>query len=149
VKKGEWNLGTVQGRENFNAVITQMVLAGEDTYVKIMQGKRTVSQNAMIYSLYQQAGAQSEDQSIVDVRRMCKLHYGIPILRANDPEFCDFYDRLIKHSFTTEDKLLLMDHLEVTSKFNKEMGTEYIDTVIREYSQQGFCMIHPSESYGR
>ena len=39
-----------------------------------------------------------------------------------------------------------MDFMPVTRQMTKKQGTEYIDTIIREFSKQGYSLIHPSEA---
>lgn len=107
--------------------------------------ERTMSQNAMINALYKQIADQLED-STIEVRRHCKLHYGIGILKAGDPAFSDWYDQCLK-GLTYEDKLLLMTYMDVTSLFNKKQATEYIDTIIKEYGNQGISLIDPRTGY--
>ena len=96
----------------------------------------------MMYALYGQIAAQSDDKSTLDVRRECKLHYGIGILKAGDPAFATFYDHAIK-GLSYENKLLLMGHMEVTSQFGREEASEYIDTILAEYGKQGYQLADP------
>ena len=121
----------------FCETIHMMWQAGRKPTVAFLGDDRTTSQNALWNSLYGTIAAQSDDKSTLDVRRECKLYYGIPILRASNPEFCDWYDKSIK-PMNLEDKLLLMTYMDVTSLFTKDQGTEYINTIITEYIKQGF-----------
>ena len=109
-----------------------------------MAQDRTTSQNSHFYALYGELARQSDDQSTLDVRRHCKLVYGVGILKAADPDFAELYDRTVK-KMSFEDKLLIVGYMDVTSKFNKSQGTEYIDTIIHEYSKQGFVITHPTD----
>lgn len=131
---------------NFLSFVTQMRLAGKRPIVEVLPERRSLDQNAMIYALYQQIAEQSEGEQIVDIRRECKLRYGVPIMRAGSEEFRYVYDRAIK-PLDYEFKLRAMDWLPVTSQMGKAQATEYIDTVIREYSQRGLSLVHPSEVY--
>jgi hypothetical protein len=121
-------------------------LSGKRPVVEFVPEGRSLDQNSMIYALYQQIAAQQPESSIVDIRREAKLHYGVPILMAHSEEFRYVYDKAIK-PLEYEFKLRAMDWLPVTSKMSKAQGSEFIDTVIREYSQQGLCLVHPSEVY--
>lgn len=91
---------------------------------------RSLDQNDMINAMYRDI-AESTGEGVVDVRRKCKLHYGVPILRAHDEEFRRVYDKIVK-PHTYPDKLEIMDYLPVTSRMKKPQATEYIDTVQRE-----------------
>ena len=100
---------------------------------------RSLDQNALINTLYGVIAEQAEGEGVVDIRRRCKLHYGVPILRAHDEEFRTVYDKMVKpHSYV--DKLLIMDYLPVTSRMKKEWASEYIDTVVREFAEQGYSL---------
>jgi hypothetical protein len=44
-----------------------------------------------------------------------------------------------------EDKILLMTYMDITSLFNKEQATEYLDTIISEYTRQGFRLADPRQ----
>ena len=69
---------------------------------------------------------------------------GVPILRAGSEEFRAQYDKVIKpHDYET--KLAIMEWLPVTSLMSKEQFSEYLDTVIREYSKQGISILMPGE----
>ena len=128
--------------DNFNEWVRAQWVTGNKPTVQMMGEERTMSQNAMWNALYGQIAGQMEDKSVIEVRRECKLHYGIGILKAGDPAFSDWYDTAIK-GLTYEDKLLLMTYMDVTSLFNKKQGTEYLDTIIAEYGRQGISLIDP------
>ena len=103
---------------------------------KKYEADRTLPQNDLIYMLYADIERYTEGEGIVDIRRRCKLHYGVPILRAHDEEFRKVYDKSVK-PLPYEDKLEIMDFLPVTSRMKKPQATEYIETIMREYSQRG------------
>jgi hypothetical protein len=144
VRAHKWDLSSETVKANFDAFISQMRLSGKRPVVALVPESRSLDQNSLIYALYQQIAAQKPDSAIVDIRREAKLHYGVPILRAHSEEFRYVYDKAIK-PLEYEFKLRAMDWLPVTSKMAKAQATEFIDTVIREYSQQGLCLVHPSE----
>jgi hypothetical protein len=110
--------------------------AAEGDAVSLIARPRSLSQNDLINAMYGDIAAHTEGEGIVDIRRRCKLHYGVPILRAHDAEFREIYDRVIKQH-TYDDKLAMMDYLPVTSRMSKSQATEYIDTVQREYAEKG------------
>ena len=141
----QWDLSTQEKFDNFQRFIDGMRLAGKRPKVEILGEKRTLSQNDLINALYGEIAKQVQDQSQIDIRRECKLRYGVPILRANNEKFRALYDNAIKHTLPYEAKLEAMDILPVTSLMNKAQGTEYIDSVIREYSKQGISIVMPGE----
>jgi hypothetical protein len=145
VRQVTWDVSTESGMAFFQNAVGQMRLAGKRPKVQLVPEKRSIDQNSMFYALYQQIAVQAGDQSVNDVRRECKLRYGVPILRVSDAEFKALYDRCIKDSLTYEEKLEAMDILPVTRRMSKEQGTDYIDTILREYSKQGYSLINPNE----
>lgn len=144
-RQQRWVLNGETVVANFMAHVSQMRLAGKPPTVEFVDAKRSLDQNAMAFALYKQIGGQCEDQSIVEIRRECKLLYGIPILRAEDEKFRAMYDKSIKYNLTHEEKLEAMEWFPVTRLMSKKQFTEYLDTIIREYSKQGYSLLHPSE----
>lgn len=139
-----WDLSNSGNRERFDAHISNLLLSGKKPRVEVLPEKRSLDQNAMFHALYKQIAEQKQDESMNDITRFCKLHYGVPILRASSEKFRDMYDRVIKgHDYET--KLEMMEFLPVTRLFNKEQGSVYIDTIIQKFSQQGLSLLHPSE----
>lgn len=135
---------TDAGLEALLGVRRQALLAGKPFVVQVVGPKRSLDQNALSHALYSQIASQLEDQSINEVRAECKLVHGVPILRAASDEFRNTYDKVIKpHDYET--KLKIMAWLPVTSLMNKAQFTEFLDTVIRAYSQQGIAIVMPGE----
>ena len=137
-----WTLGDLHQLDAFVEWVKLEQVAGRKPVIQMMKGGRTLDQNAMIYGLYGDIARLSQDKSTTDVKRECKLYYGIPIIRASNPTFCEWYDSSVKQ-LTLEDKLMLMTYMDVTSLFTKEQATEYIDTIITEYTRQGLRLIDP------
>ena len=63
----------------------------------------------------------------------CKLYFGVPILRAENEEFCKGYDKLIKNRMTKEEKLELMRWFPVTSLMTKAQKSRYMESVQHYY----------------
>ena len=139
-----WDLSTEALQGNFLAFVGLMRLSGKRPVVEFVPEKRSRSQNALAFALYQQIAGQTEDQSINDIRCHCKLTYGVPIRCASDPDFAEVWGA-IQQATTHEQRLYLMLDQEVTRNFKKPQFTAYIDEIIREYSKQGYALAHPSE----
>lgn len=135
-KNRRWRLGNVQTLRDFSRFAAHEIGEGRVLNVELVPEKRNTDQNALIYALYQEIAGQKEDETVQEIRRHCKLHHGVPMLRSSDEEFRYVYDEAIK-PLSYEMKLQLMDYFPVTSKMNKRQASEYIDLVIREYAQQG------------
>ena len=139
-----WHLHNSHQFNAFEEWVKKQWLMEKHPTVQVMAGERSTNQNAMIHALYGQIAQQSEDLSVLDVKRMCKLHYGIGILKAADPSFAEWYDRSLK-GLRYEDKILLMSHMPVTSEFTKGQATEYIDTILSEYGKRGYALADPRQ----
>ena len=136
---------TDSGLATLVAMRNSIVLAGKKALFQLVPEKRSLSQNAISHAIYTQIAGQLEDQSVQEVRAECKLHFGVPILRGNNEKFRAMYDKAIRETLTYEEKLAAMEFLPVTSLMDKAQFSEYLDTVIRAYSQQGISITMPGE----
>lgn len=141
-----WDLSSETAIERFMAHVGTLRLHGKRPLVEFVPEGRSLDQNEMIHAIYKQVAEQKQDESFRDIRRHCKLHHGIPILRRDQSAFREFYDKGLK-GLDYQFKLESMDFVPVTSRMSKKQASEYIDEIIREYSQQGLCLVHPSEVY--
>ena len=137
-----WWLRTDQECEAFNQHVSMSRLAGQKLRVKFIDQDRTLDQNALSHALYAQIASQCDDQSINDIRAECKLVVGIGLLRASDDDFRAFYDSGLKQ-LTYEQKLDAMTFIPVTSLMGKKVFTQYLDDVIRRYTQRGISLTMP------
>jgi len=90
---------------------------GAHRYLKInlKTGKdRSLDQNATIHCWYEQLARELREDDALGWKCFCKLHFGVPILRAEDEEYRAAYDGSIK-GMTYERKLVAMKHWPVTS----------------------------------
>lgn len=108
-------------------------------FERVLPG-RSGNQNDMVYAIYKQIADQADDSTVVDIKRECKLRLGVPILRASNERFKALYDKSIRPYLTYEEKLLAMDILPVSSLMTKPQCSEYIDTMIRDYSAMGYSV---------
>lgn len=113
--------------------------------VSMRPGKnRTLDQNALWFALYQRIAEMTSIGDVEDARRYCKLHFGVPIMRADCQEFRDGWNRLFLH-LPYEQKLDLMgpcslfgpDGFPVTRLFNRAQGILYTDRIVDEFSAKG------------
>ena len=118
--------------------------APEGMVCTIEPPRRTLSQNALIYKWYAEAARDKVEPSPIDARRHCKLHFGVPILRGGNADFCEKYDRTIKH-LPYETKLGLMDIVPVTSLMNVKQESQYLDEVFRHYTSKGARLTIPED----
>lgn len=102
-------------------------------------GKRSARQNRLNRQWMLDIAGQMEGWSAEYARGYCKLHFGIPILRADDEEFCREYDALVR-PLPYEHKLKLMMvpfDFGVTRRMTTKQQTAYLDAVHRHFSEQG------------
>lgn len=140
-----FDLSTDVAQGKFLEYVGMLRLSGKPAIFVEAPAKRSLDQNALSFALYEQVAKQKTDESIQEIRRYCKLHHGVPILRRDDEKFRAMYDKAMKHHLDYEEKLAAMEFLPVTSLMGKKQFSEYLDEVIRDYSQNGYCLVHPSE----
>jgi hypothetical protein len=86
---------------------------------------RTLSQNAIAAVWYGQVERELREDTAAGVKRYCKLHYGVPIMRADDEEFRSLYDTAIK-PLPYEKKLLAMGLMPLTSLMDTGQLSRYL-----------------------
>jgi len=131
------HINSESARERFIRFVSSVPLDDDTVFTwRKYHRDRSLEQNALSHALYKQAAEQFGDRTPQDVRRECKLRYGVPILRGADPEYCAAYDKAIKpHSY--EDKLQMMDYWPVTRLMTVDQMQYYLDTVMLALAGQG------------
>ncbi len=114
--------------------------------ITITDGKhRTNEQNKLQRKWISEISEQLGDQTFEEVRGYCKLTIGVPILREQNEDFCETYDRVIK-PLSYEHKLqMMMEPIDVpiTRIMNTKQKTEYLDGIHRHFSSQGIILTIP------
>lgn len=113
--------------------------------VTITQGKhRTTAQNNLQHKWIAEIASQLPDDDVEGWRTYCKLHFGVPILRAENPEFREEYDELIR-PLPYERKLQAIRRLdlEVTRRMTTKQLTKYLDDMHRHFTEQGVALTDP------
>ncbi|MCY1196426.1 hypothetical protein D9M72_77690 [compost metagenome] len=121
-----------------NAVMAVM-LAGLDMRVEIKPKGRTPAQNAFSHAWYEEISEAFPEDDELGWKCYCKLHHGVPILRAEDEEFRLAYDGTIK-GLTYEQKLLAMRVFPVTSRMNVGQLTKYANAVRDDFAARGLLL---------
>lgn len=112
--------------------------------VRVTTGKRSLNQNDLSHAWYEQLAAELRDDDALGWKCYCKLHHGVPILRAEDDEFRSAYDAAIK-GLAYEQKLKVMRLLPVTSLMTKDQLSRYLDGVQADFRARGVCLEFPLE----
>lgn len=114
--------------------------------IRIVEGeKRSDPQNRLQFQWCLDAAEQLRDESATDKRAYCKLHFGIPILRAEDDDFRAQYDRTVK-GFEYWKKLEIMKEpidFPVTRLMTKKQKTKYLEAVGQHFREQGVILTDP------
>lgn len=108
---------------------------------------RSIPQNSIYYKWLAQIAAAlyttDEEQ-----RNYCKLHFGVPILRADEkkPEFKAVYDRCIA-TLSYEDKLEAMMLIDVSSIMGVKQMTHYLQQIEMYATEHGVQLVHGDDEY--
>lgn len=113
--------------------------------LSVKAGKdRSIPQNALTHAWYGQIARELREDDELGWKCYCKLHHGVPILRAEDAEFRDTYDKAIK-GLSYEQKLIVMRLFPVTSLMTKEQLSKYAEAVQTDFAQRGVLLEFPEQ----
>lgn len=107
---------------------------------------RSLDQNALSFAWYEQLARELPDDDADGWRCFCKLHFAVPILRAEDATFREFYDTALKSTLTYEQKIAAMRFVPVTSLMTKAQLSKYLESVQTEFIGRGVVLEFPCES---
>lgn len=136
-------LFTDSDREQFKRLLDSQKLPCTVTVVK--GKKRTPEQNRTQFMWFEEIDEQLPGESANYWRGYCKLRFGVPILRRDNPEFCEKYDRIIK-PLPYEDKIeLMMEPMDfpITRLMSTAQMSEYEDALFRHFADQGVVLTVP------
>ncbi len=125
---------TVNSRQSLLDCCLELVTFWEQNkYINVQANdKRSLDQNSAIRMCYKQIFESRDDMTLIDVERDCKLRFGVPIRRANDPIDEWIYSEILP-KLDYERQLKIMDTFAVTSKMSTEECRQYIDIMMIEY----------------
>jgi hypothetical protein len=135
-----------QDRDALLAMIMQQKLPF--TAVITKDDARSLAQNRLQFLWVREIAAQSDgNQTPEDVRAYCKLHHGVPIMRAESPKFRELYDRfLMKGSYADKIAAMLPPFdLPVTRFMSSEQIHRYLDLIHQEFTGKGLTLTDPDE----
>lgn len=120
--------------------------------VLISQGrKRSWKQNRLNRLWMQEISEQLGDRTPEEARGYCKLTLGVPILRHENEDFREKYDKYIR-PLPYETKLaMMMEPLDfpVTRLMRTMQEKAYLDSVQRHFAEQGVVFTNPEDlKYG-
>ena len=118
-----------------------------EVVIRPYRSKRSQEQNRLQWFWLGEAEEQG-DQTAEEYRAYCKLHLGVPILRAEDEHFRERYDQVVK-GLPYETKLELMSEpfdFPVTRLMKTEQMTRYLEAMRRDLLQQGIALTSPEKA---
>jgi hypothetical protein len=139
----------INSNESERATVARIhALYVEHKYLKVSvkTGKdRSLDQNALSHSWYEQIARELPDYDALSAKCECKLLHGVPILRAEDEEFRQFYDNCIRKSYTYEQKIQAMKYLPVTSEMTTKQLSKYLEAVQAHFLKLNVILEFPKE----
>lgn len=104
--------------------------------LSVKTGKaRSLDQNSLAHVWYEQVSRELREETPLGVKCFCKLHYGVPILRAENEDFRIQYDTVLK-PLSYDKKLLAMNFLPVTSLMTKDQLSQYLAAMQAAYADR-------------
>lgn len=113
--------------QSFIGDMRELWAAHKFVKASVKTGKdRSLNQNSISHAWYEQLARELREDNALGWKCYCKLHYGVPVLRAEDEQFRETYDAVIK-PLTYERKLIAMRAWPVTSLMTKEQLSQYLE----------------------
>lgn len=127
-------IGGLREQWNQHKFLRVTVKAGKD---------RSLDQNAISHAWYEQLARELREYDALGWKQECKLLHGVPILRAEDEEFRQFYDAALKTKLSYAEKLAAMKYLPVTSLMTKQQLSRYLESVREHFLRRGVQLEFP------
>ena len=140
-----WTIRDEPSLQTFLSYCGQERLQGRPVVVEEVPEKRSLDQNAISHAWYAEVSDYLGDQSPLAVKCESKLWCGVPLLRAEDDDFRNFYDLAIRRSLTYEQKLEAMKVLPVTSLMSKAQLSQYLESMQVYWRQAGVYLCFPED----
>ena len=130
----------IQSDEDLSRLMLFLKHRQQPYTVRVLGGiKRSNEQNKLQRKLINIAAEQLSDQTPEQIRAYCKLHFGVPILRNEDPDFKDAYDFSILN-LTYEQKLRCMQvpiDFPVTRIMTVRQKRQYLNDIQNHFESVG------------
>ncbi|MCB2080936.1 MAG: hypothetical protein KDE55_24950, partial [Novosphingobium sp.] len=108
-------------------------------------GRRSVKQNKLQRLWLSEIAEQLGDRTPEEVRGYCKLTIGVPILRDENEDFRDKYDRIVRPLPYPQKLAIMMEPLDlpVTRLMTTKQHASYLDGIYRHFTEQGLALTDP------
>ena len=141
-------LHLIKNRARFTEWFSRLHKLGEEHFpmtIAVYRGRtryRSLNQNALAWDWYRQIANWRGDHTVNEVRAECKLRIGIPILRAENPEFREQYDAALKGlPYAAKLKLMVEPvNFPVSSIMTVKQMSSYLDCIQREWAERGLFL---------
>ena len=131
------------------ALLIQLVKAHKLPFtIDLVKGAhRSVDQNRLQRQWINEIAEQLGDMTPEEIRGLCKLQFGVPILRAENTRFCEVYDRVVKPRSYEEKLELMMEPLDmpVTRIMTTDQKTRYLEAMSKHFLEQGVVLTEPTK----
>ena len=109
---------------------------------------RSASQNRLMHMWFREIEKSEIGMDAIDARAWCKLHIGIPLLRAENEKFRTMYDEVLKGLSYPKKLALMADPLDlpVTRVMTPKQMTHFLDEVFKHFSEQGVALSLPDDA---
>ncbi|HTV69282.1 MAG TPA: hypothetical protein VMF90_12165 [Rhizobiaceae bacterium] len=118
---------------------------------ELTPGKRRSVEQNKLQRLWMNEVSQQTGDTPEEVRALCKLTIGVPILREENDHFRERYDKHVRE-LPYEQKLAIMSEpldMPVTRLMTSKQKTTYLDRIFKHYSEQGVVLtIPPDKRFG-
>lgn len=138
-----WTVNSEPSLQSFIGDVRELFRANKYVKLTAKVGKaRSLDQNALSHIWYEQLSRELREDDVLGWKSYCKLHHGVPIMRAEDEEFRQFYDGAIK-GLTYEQKLQAMKFMPVTSLMTKLQLSKYLEAMQDDFKKRGVLLMFP------
>lgn len=141
-------LRTTEDADEFIKLLVGMKLPLTVSWVK--GADRSGEQNRTMWMWAGEVADQLQDREAADVQAEWKLTIGIPILRGDDPDFREAYDKTVR-GLSYEEKIRVMRDLEfpVTRLMKVSQMCRFMNEVQRRCGEAGLRLTEPPEDLSR
>lgn len=118
-----------------------------EVVIRPHKSKRSADQNRLMW-LWLSEAEQHGDQTVEEYRAYCKLHIGVPILRAESEHFREQYDATVK-GLDYETKLRLMGEpidFPVTRLMGVQQMSRFLEAMRADLVARGVPLTTPEEA---
>lgn len=123
-------------------------LFGKHKYLRfnVKTGKdRTGDQNRIFHAWMGQLARELPEHDTLGWKSLCKLHYAVPILRAEDEEYRVKYDATVK-PMSYEQKITIMEFWPATSLMTVQQLSRFLEVVQIAFQPQGIFLEFPENT---